>query len=1102
MEVPTHTGDPCPDPTAHSSHSEAGKLEDQAAAAALAWDHTEGGQPSTEDHKLSEASAAASLHYAKPKDLPSFPVVGVSNSTSSAGAAASLANANHKEFKLWKPDASANASKAAMLAKDYKPAPMWHHELGTASSKAALQAASKGADVKIWTPEKSMAGNSAAGQAMREGGDVKIWRPEKTEAGNSAAGQAMRKTTLSPQLDYGYTADGNRKALLAATGAMSGSTRKRAGSNPVVGKSYPDAANSAANALNAATVAHKPSTKGPSSSQLQYSSPALEASRITHISSKNVPRDMYGSRPPVALEVEERNKQNTIHAAAVSMAKQMYELQQKSINQASAAPKSDSHLAATKSIRGRKSSMASSVDVSQPTPVYPNLQEAAQRLAAERLAKLRNEHAEYRDYYGTNKPQARNSLRGRPRRRASSDSDSADAKQSNKIRKEMSLFTNQLAEVDAKKQQKDREALLAAAQRNVSARMSGMDQKVFADTGKVSPAMMEEWEAKARAKAEADSSTRMVNHGRVNIGGGKFLDQAEIDAVAQAKVQPTLDEISAKAEKQRERDEQIRLEQEEKKRIAREIEADEKRRDNESKAAWRAFKENERKEKETERARKAEEKRAKKEEAKKAKEGPMEQKLVAVGLATEPKGDVPAEETTTTGSGPNETEISTEAPALEPIAHVDPINVTDIEDKPIEESIEGAQSTELEPPTARDSITEHSVGTANEGMSITSAERIAERVVSAPVASKSQELVNPVAALETAAVDYEEPPTPRTTMTATEDFAPTSTVSNITSSPTSVTKAATTEEPATTKSVEDPKSTTSNKLAKTAPPITTTPSTSLDTSTRTTQVSAGATPTSPTKSGVRGWLKSKIARRASKPPKPESASSNQKGTTTSAEGSNPKDTAAASTSTAEPTTTTTAGKPPTTAPLSTSTSHNDTSSVREVAMAGRPSSSSSPQPSKAEATATALAALEGTTPAAGSGVVSPLSAADEGGGGRDLASEPAHLATTTGTGPGGWDRRVSSASSGISSLDEGTTNRGRSTGMTTSEGNGREVEPVLGRQETRGSEEGKFEEARDTFKEGLAPPPSLAKLAEEGAGGGVGGKERSPVRDSKFQEIL
>ncbi|KAI9724379.1 MAG: hypothetical protein M1812_000447 [Candelaria pacifica] len=1086
MEAPAHTGDPCPDPTAHSSHSEAGKLEDQAAAAALAWDHAESSQPSTDDHKLSEASAAASLHYAKPKDLPSFPVVGVSNSTSSAGAAASLANANHKDFKLWKPDASANASKAAMLAKDYKPAPMWHHELGAASSKAALQAANKGADVKIWTPEKSKAGSSAAGQAMREGGDVKIWRPEKSEAGNSAAGQAMRKTKLSPQTDYGYTADGSRKALLAATGAMSGSTRKRAGSTPAVGKSYPDAANSAANALNAATVAHKPSTKGPSPSQLQYSSPALEASRITHISSKNVSRDMYGSRPPVGLEVEERNKQNTIHAAAVSMAKQMYELQQKSISQASATPKSDSHYAATKSIHGRKSSTASSVDVAQPTQTYPNLQEAAQRLAAERLAKLRNEHSEYLDYYGTNKPQARNSLRGRPRRRASSDGDSTDAKQSNKIRKEMSMFSNQLAEVDAKKRQQDRDSLLAAAQRNVTARMSGMDQKVFADTGKVSPAMMEEWEAKARLKAEADSSTRMVNHGKVNIGGGRFIDQADIDAVAQAKVQPTLDEITAKAEKQRERDEQIRLEQEEKKRIAREIGADEKRRDNDSKAAWRLFKDNERKEKEAARADKAEQKRAQKEEARKAKDAPMEQKVIAVGLATEGKGD-------TTDSGNNETEISADAPALEPIAPVDPINVADIQEKTFDESIEGDQPREVEPSASRDSVTEHSVSTAAGDMSMTSAERIAERVVSAPVASKSQEMVNPVAALETAAVDYEEPPTPvtMTATVATEDFDPASTVQTASppfSSPTTTTAA--TEEPTstTTKAVEEPKPTTTSKPVKSAPPITTTPSTTLNTTTRTTQVSAGATPTSPTKSGVRGWLKSKIARRASKPPKPDSSSSGQKATTTTGENNiSTKDTTTPSTTTTGPTTAT--------APISTSTSHNDSSSVREVAMAGRPSSSTSPHPSKSEGSAAALAALEGHNPAPESGVVSPLSANEEDS--SDLAAEPAHHATTTGTGPGGWDRRLSRASSsGISSLEERSTNK--KGGIITRE----EDEESLNRVDTKGSEEGEFEEARDTFDEGLVPPPSLAKLAGEGSAGVVAGKERSPVRDSKFQEIL
>jgi hypothetical protein len=54
----------------------------------------------------------------------------------------------------------------------------------------------------------------------------------------------------------------------------------------------------------------------------------------------------------------------------------------------------------------------------------------------------------------------------------------------------------------------------------------------------------------------------MVNVGRVHVGGGKYLDQSEIDAIAKTRLQPTLDEISDKAEKQRARDEEIRLEQE------------------------------------------------------------------------------------------------------------------------------------------------------------------------------------------------------------------------------------------------------------------------------------------------------------------------------------------------------------------------------------------------------------------------------------------------------------------------------------------------------------------------------------------------------------
>lgn len=452
-----------------------------------------------------------------------------------------------------------------MVAKDYKPAPLWHPELSAAGSKAALL-------------------------AQKDGGHVDVWRPETTDAGNSAAGQAMRKKGLSPNVDYGVSRDGEKKALLAATGAIAGS-RKRSGSSPLVSSQYPDSENAATNALGAATIASRQSKRAPQAPP-PPKAPPIDAKRIHDAAVTNLSREMYTSHPPVAPEIEEKNKQAGLRAAAVSMAKQMYDIQQKAIDHAAAGTRSDSHYAAT-SVHNRPASVASSEESHSGVPQYVNLQEAAQRLAAERLAKLNDEHAAYRTYYGatTSKPQSKLSIRGRQRRRASSDGHEHDSddERSKQIRSEMTLFQDKLAQVDAKKRQSDREALMAAAQRNVRASIHGMDERVFSETGKASPAMKEEWEAKAKLKAEAESKSRMTNHGRVNIGGGKYLDQSEIDAIATAKVQPTIDQITEKAEQQRARDETIRAEREERERIAAEKVADQKLRDQMTKEEWKRF---------------------------------------------------------------------------------------------------------------------------------------------------------------------------------------------------------------------------------------------------------------------------------------------------------------------------------------------------------------------------------------------------------------------------------------------------------------------------------------------------------------------------------
>lgn len=508
--------------------------------------------------------AATSLKHADPRSLPAFPVVGVADPASSAGGAATLANKNKKSFEHWKPGEIPAANKAALLAKDYQMAPLWHEELSAGASKAALQAA-------------------------KEGGDVKIWRPSPTSVGNSAAGQAMRMKGLSPQLDYGHTDEGNRRALMAATQSMA-SGRKRAGSTPDQRPaSYPDSKNSASNALKAATSVSKRGQPVPAATV--STGVPIDAGKIHQAAITNLSREMYTSHPPVAPEVEEKNKQAGLRASAIAMAQQMYNVQQRAIEEAAVDQSvADSRYGATHA-HNRPASVMSEEHA---PPQYANLQQAAQKLAAERLAKLHDEHAAYRTYYGTQAaPQGHKlSIRGRTRRRASSDGQAGedDEERSKQIRSQMSLFTDKLAQVDNKKRQTDRESLLAAAQRNVRASMTAQDEKVFNETGKVSPAMMAEWESKAKAKAEAESSTRMVNHGKVNIGGGRYMDQSEIDAIAAAKVQPMIDEVTATAEKQRARDEELRQQQLERERIATEKQNDQKLRDQQTKEAWRRFK--------------------------------------------------------------------------------------------------------------------------------------------------------------------------------------------------------------------------------------------------------------------------------------------------------------------------------------------------------------------------------------------------------------------------------------------------------------------------------------------------------------------------------
>lgn len=406
-----------------------------------------------------------------------------------------------------------------------------------------------------WQPDREPTGSKtaamlAAGNASRP--DARAPVPAASPWGNSAANQAFAASggggLIEPREPMG-TLD-RQKSLRAAKEAVAGTGRPRSTSSPLT---YPDSANAAANALSAATAAHRPTV-------IHIRMEDAGAQPITTMG-----REMYTSKPPVKTEVEDKNREAVLHASAVAMAKRMYSYQQQA--------EAQQHGAGSRP-------GSSGRDAGQQPMQVANLQDAAYKLAQERLARLQDEHQRNRgvaEYYGTSpnipsSPARRLTKLGTFRRRSSSDGaivpsmPDNDKQRSNQIRSQMSLFSNRLDEVDQAKRTRDREALLAAAKRNVKATMDGMDEKMSRESGMVPPAKLGAWETKAHAAAQARSDARMAGDmsGKVDLGAGIYMDREKVDEIAAKRVQPVLDEINEKAELERQRIAALREEQEKK----------------------------------------------------------------------------------------------------------------------------------------------------------------------------------------------------------------------------------------------------------------------------------------------------------------------------------------------------------------------------------------------------------------------------------------------------------------------------------------------------------------------------------------------------------
>lgn len=447
---------------------------------------------------------------------------GGASNLSAASAGAALAHANRKPVEVWRPGRFTDAEKAAWRMKDYVPPEF--PQPSTQYSAAGLGAA-------------ILAVREQKGAALTPTGETKDISNEQDEM--------------------------QAKALRAATGAYT--TRKRADSAP----SKPAVATDSSWARSAAGSTRREHVEEDVS--LSHLDKSMEASRIHHAA--NVNARLYTSTPPVASEMEDRDRRNSLHAAALSMAKTMYDITGPTGEPSDVGPAV--YAAQRGQDRARNRYTVSGGELSAGKRAM-TLQDAAQKRAAEKLARMQDEHAELQQYYGT-APQPQRSRLAGLRKRTSSEADAtqADAEQSRQIRSQMFSLRTKLDKVDERRQ-KDRDMLMEAARRNVDATMKDMEMKLYNETGRPPPSMQKQWDeaaqARARQEAEAveakDVEATGARRDRVNIGAEQYMDMADVEAVARTRVQPALDEINDQVEQRRAEETEARLDAEERQRRA------------------------------------------------------------------------------------------------------------------------------------------------------------------------------------------------------------------------------------------------------------------------------------------------------------------------------------------------------------------------------------------------------------------------------------------------------------------------------------------------------------------------------------------------------
>ncbi|EFE32132.1 uncharacterized protein ARB_01023 [Trichophyton benhamiae CBS 112371] len=322
--------------------------------------------------------------------------------------------------------------------------------------------------------------------------------------GLKAAYRSFRDSGVSGLGDVNIKDEGP-EARMAATGAMS-SSRKQVESMA----SPPDGVSDLTEALSAATISHRASRHGRPTAEKKVEF-QLSPKRPYNPAITNARREMYTSHPPVSTTIEESRKRDTLQAAAVSMAKQMYAI----------IPKED---------------LTKDMETSSFTMEEPEERVSRhQRPSSGRYQRP----PEASTMYESNRPRSQQyftATKVRPSSEGFTDRGKYGDGSIKRARTQSRRDRNEVYYDDE---------TMDAAQRNVKRMIDNIDNHIYSYHKRPSPAIMREWERHANELVLANrESTAFVDVGPEQMrAGAPLLPPRNVDDMARARVRPALHNI-------------------------------------------------------------------------------------------------------------------------------------------------------------------------------------------------------------------------------------------------------------------------------------------------------------------------------------------------------------------------------------------------------------------------------------------------------------------------------------------------------------------------------------------------------------------------------